>query len=125
MEGMRLASAWRTEEAWTHGIVFEGFTAGQHQYNERAGEVFVQPDRCHNRNARQKVRAELAPPKFHEQFVYERNPTQRQRGKQRQIEVSLRRVKAKAEHKVRNNRGNRKHRDHRCACGFPKKTPIP
>ena len=47
-----------------HGVAFQRFAAGEHQHDERAGQVLAQQHRRDDRNAGQQIGAELAGPEL-------------------------------------------------------------
>ncbi len=61
MEGMRLASARRTDEALAHRVALQNVSAGKHQHHDGPCQVLAQNNRGDNRNARQQIGAQLAP----------------------------------------------------------------
>ena len=96
----------------THRVVFQRFAAGQHQHNQRAGEIFAHQNRGYDRNASQKIRAEFESDEFDEEFVNEGNPAEAQRGEQREMIGTGAGMNAKAQHEVRKDCRDGQHRDY-------------
>ena len=67
------------------GVAFDGFAAGEHEDDERAGEVFAEEDRSDDRNAGEQVGTELAAEGFDRQLDDDRDAAEGQGNVERPV----------------------------------------
>ena len=93
------------------GKAFKRLTAGEHQHDDRAREIFADDDGRDDRDSREQVRAELPSHELDDQLGHERQATQGKHDDQRGVVDRLRRPHAKAQQEVQRYAGDGDRRD--------------
>jgi hypothetical protein len=95
MLGLRRASASRTRTA--NGVEFERLATGDHQHHERAGQVLAKEHRGDDRDAGQKVGAELQAKRRADEIEHDKRATDGQTEEERQLVHRHRTERGRAE----------------------------
>ncbi len=94
-------------------VIFQRLPAREHEDNDRAGEIFVEQDRGDDGNAGQEIGSKLSSQKFLQQFINERNATEREDREQGEPGCCGVRAKAKSQNQMNHNAGHGEKSDQR------------
>ena len=97
-------------------VALQRFTSGEHQDDDRAGQVFAQQDGSNDGNAAQQIGTEFPLQELPKQVIEKRQAAESERGQQGNLVGARSGVEAEAKDQMHNDRRDGKRRDD---CGLP------